>query len=84
MHLAYACLGVFCYSFFLIHDTQMIVGGKHRRFQFDKDSYILAAISLYLDIINLFLYIIQILNEESWNRIAELWSQVLFKKCRRE
>ena len=64
MHLAFACLGVFVYSFFLVYDTQMIVGGKHRRLKFDKDSYILAAVALYLDIINMFLFILQILNGE--------------------
>jgi FtsH-binding integral membrane protein len=62
MHMAYCFLGVFCYSFFLIYDTQLIVGGKHRRLKFDKDAYILASVSLYLDIINLFLFILQIMN----------------------
>lgn len=43
--------GVILFSIYLIHDTQMIVGGQHRNHQFDKDSYILAAIVLYIDII---------------------------------
>jgi FtsH-binding integral membrane protein len=41
----------------------MIVGGKNRKYTFDEDSYILAAIVLYLDIINLFLYILEILGK---------------------
>jgi len=67
MHLAYAFLGVFIYSFFLIYDTQLIVGGKHRKMKFDKDAYILASIALYLDIINMFLFVLQILNGERPN-----------------
>ena len=36
----------------------MIMGGKHR-YEFSEDDYILAAIMLYLDIINMFLYILR-------------------------
>ena len=58
MSLGISIFGVILFSVYLIHDTQMIVGGKHRQYQFDKESYILAAVVLYLDIINLFLYIL--------------------------
>ena len=65
MHLAISCLGVILFSFYLVYDTQMIVGGKHRQLQFDKDCYILAAVIIYLDVINLFLYILAILDGAS-------------------
>ena len=42
----------------------MIMGGDNKRYQFDEDSYILASVTLYLDIINIFLYILQILDEK--------------------
>ena len=61
MHLAICVLGVFLFSFYIIYDIQLIVGGKHRQFKFDKDDYIIAAVVLYLDIINLFLFILSIL-----------------------
>lgn len=64
MNLGIACLGVILFGFYLIYDTQMIIGGKHRRYQFDKERYILAAVTLYLDIINIFLYILAILEGE--------------------
>lgn len=51
-------LGATLFSFYLICDTQMILGGKHRKYQFSEDDYIFAALVLYLDIINLFLYIL--------------------------
>ena len=52
--------GAILFSFYIIYDTQLIVGHKHKN-QFSEDDYVLAAISLYLDIINLFLYMLQIL-----------------------
>jgi len=40
----------------------MIVGGKNKQcHRIEEDSYILASVLLYLDIINLFLYILEIL-----------------------
>lgn len=59
-HLVYASLGALLFSFYIIMDTQMIVGGKHRAYQYSIDDYCFAALTLYLDIINLFMYILQI------------------------
>jgi hypothetical protein len=59
-----AVIGVILFSAYLVWDTQMIMGGDDKRAQFDEDSYILAAVSLYLDIINLFINLLQILNDE--------------------
>ena len=61
--LVYAGLGALVFSIYIIHDTQLIVGGKHKKYEFLPDDYVLAALTLYLDIINLFLYILEILNE---------------------
>ena len=56
-----AVLGAFLFSFYLLCDTQMIIGGKNRRYQISEEDYILAAVILYLDIINLFLEILKAL-----------------------
>ena len=61
--LVYACIGVILFSFYLLIDTQMIIGGKNRKYKIDADSYILASVALYLDIINIFIYILQILGD---------------------
>ena len=61
MRLLYACIGVFVFSFYLLIDTQMIIGGKNKKHKIDADSYILASVALYLDIINIFLFIIEIM-----------------------
>jgi len=52
------CLGILLFSFYIVYDTQLIVGGRHAQFKFGIDDYILATLCLYLDIINLFLYVL--------------------------
>jgi len=61
LHLILAFGGAILFSFFIVYDTQMIVGGKHKKYQFEVDEYVFAALNLYLDIINLFLYLLSIL-----------------------
>jgi hypothetical protein len=56
----YAGLGAVLFSVYIIHDTQTIVGGKHVTYQISVDDYAFAALVLYLDIINLFLYILHL------------------------
>jgi len=59
--LAYAGLGVLVFSCYIVYDTQLIVGGKHSRgMQFGIDDYCAAAIALYIDIVNLFMYMLQL------------------------
>jgi hypothetical protein len=58
----YLLMGVLIFSLFLVYDTQMIVGGDHKSYQFDMDDYVLAALVIYLDIINLFILLLQLLN----------------------
>lgn len=60
LYLAYSCMGALLFSFYLVFHTQLIVGGKHQ-FQFTVDDYAVAAINLYLDIIQLFLFILRML-----------------------
>ena len=65
----YAGCGALLFSMFIVYDTQMIMGGKDvygndRTTKIDyhnEDEYVFAALNLYLDIINLFLYILQLL-----------------------
>lgn len=59
MQLIYACLGALLFSIYLIYDTQLVIGKG--TFSYSLDDAYLAAIQLYLDVINLFLFILQIL-----------------------
>jgi len=60
MRKVYAGIGAIVFSFYIIMDTQMIVGGRHTKHQFDIDDYVFAALNIYLDIINLFMFLLQI------------------------
>lgn len=61
MELVYSCFGAFLFSVYILIDTQMIMSHFH------PEDEVSAAISLYIDIINLFLYILRILQETQDN-----------------
>eukprot|EP00927_Polykrikos_kofoidii_P041167 TRINITY_DN3508_c0_g1_i1.p1 TRINITY_DN3508_c0_g1~~TRINITY_DN3508_c0_g1_i1.p1 ORF type:complete len:263 (-),score=33.72 TRINITY_DN3508_c0_g1_i1:24-812(-) len=63
LHLVYAAFGALLFSAFLVYDTQLIIGGAHRQHEFCIDDYAMAAISLYIDIIELFMFILQIIGK---------------------
>merc|ERR1712088_1155687 len=52
--------GALLCSLDIVFDTQMMMGGNHK-YSLDPEEYVFAALNLYLDIINLFLYILQII-----------------------
>ena len=56
-----ACASVVLFSAYIVYDTQLIVGGAHKKYQFSTDDHVLATISIHLDMVNLFLNILQIL-----------------------
>lgn len=58
--LVYASFGALLFSIYIIYDTQIMLGGKHK-YAISPEEYIFAALNLYLDIINLFLYILTII-----------------------
>ncbi|XP_046968526.1 protein lifeguard 1-like isoform X1 [Vanessa cardui] len=60
MTLIYASLGALIFSLYLIYDTQLMMGGKHK-FTISPEEYVFAALNLYLDIINIFIYILTII-----------------------
>ena len=61
-NLIYSGLGALVFSVYIIHDTQLIIGGENKKYQIAPDDYVLAALTLYLDIINLFLYLLSLLD----------------------
>lgn len=52
----FACL---LFSAYLIYDIQLVMGGRY--YSISPDEYIFAALNIYLDIINLFLWILTII-----------------------
>jgi len=54
----YCSLGVAVWTLYLAYDTRQIVGGgKH---ELNPEDYILAVVELYVDIVQIFLYFLQI------------------------
>ena len=60
----YCCIGVILYSFYLIYDTQLLMGGK--RYELTLDDYVIAALIIYIDIIRIFLYILSLMGNKRW------------------
>uniref|UniRef100_A0A6Q2XKN2 Glutamate receptor, ionotropic, N-methyl D-aspartate-associated protein 1b (glutamate binding) n=1 Tax=Esox lucius TaxID=8010 RepID=A0A6Q2XKN2_ESOLU len=58
LDLVYASLGALLFTCFLAVDTQMLLGNKEMALS--PEDYVFASLSLYTDIINIFLYILAI------------------------
>jgi FtsH-binding integral membrane protein len=57
--------GVMIYSLYLLYDTQLIFGKVG--LEYDVEDYILASLNVYLDIIQIFLYMLEIIGSLSNN-----------------
>ena len=61
LHIIFAGFGVCLYGLYLIYDTQLIVGKKTH--ELTVDDYILGALFIYLDVVMIFLYVLEILSD---------------------
>ena len=59
----YCILGAGLFSVYLAHHMRLIVGGKSSKYQMNEKDYIMGAMTLYSDIINIFLYILRLLGD---------------------
>ncbi|KAM8826401.1 glutamate receptor, ionotropic, N-methyl D-aspartate-associated protein 1b (glutamate binding) [Synchiropus picturatus] len=59
LHIVYAGLGALLFTCFLAVDTQLLLGNKEMALS--PEEYVFAALNLYTDIINIFLYILAII-----------------------
>ena len=60
IQIIYPVIGSLIFSFYIVYDTQMIIGKN--KFNYEYNDYAIASINLYLDIINLFLFLLEFLN----------------------
>lgn len=58
-HKVLCCLGILVFSFYLIYDTQMVMGNG--QLALGIDDYVFGALQLYIDIVQIFLYILQLI-----------------------
>lgn len=57
--IGYGSVGALIFSLYIVYDTQLMMGGKHK-YSLSPEEYIFAALNIYLDVINLFMYILMI------------------------
>lgn len=53
---------------YLIYDTQKVVGGAARKVKYGIDDYIVAALTVYLDILHIFLTLLRLLGQKKERR----------------
>ncbi|XP_040913467.1 protein lifeguard 3-like [Toxotes jaculatrix] len=58
LHMLYAAIGAIVYTLFLVYNTQLLIG--NRELAISPEEYIYGALSLYVDIVHIFLFILQV------------------------
>ena len=60
IQILYPLLGLLIFSVYVIYDTQLIF--IKQRIKYKKNDYVIATINIYLDIINLFIFLMELIN----------------------
>jgi FtsH-binding integral membrane protein len=60
----YSLAGACLFSFYLAYHTKLIVAGKHTKYQMSEKDYVFGAMTLYNDIINIFIYTLRLIGED--------------------
>jgi FtsH-binding integral membrane protein len=61
LDIVYASIGAVIFGLFIVFDTQLLLGGKHK-YSISQEEYIFAALNLYVDIVQLFLMMLTLVN----------------------
>jgi len=64
----YSAGGSILFSFYLAHHTRLIVSGKNNKYQMNEKDYILGAMTLYMDVINIFLKLLELFADKQQTR----------------
>lgn len=59
----YCILGAGLFSLYLAHHTRLIVAGKSAKYRMNENDYVFGAMTLYSDIVDIFLYLLRVLGE---------------------
>ena len=63
LYIFYSSLGALLFSFYLVYDTQLMLGGKHK-YSISPEEHIFAALNLYLDIANIFVRVLAVVGRK--------------------
>ncbi|XP_062373956.1 transmembrane BAX inhibitor motif containing 1a [Sardina pilchardus] len=59
LHMLYAALGAIVFTLFLAYHTQLLIG--NRKHSISPEEYVFAALSIYVDIVQIFLFLLQLI-----------------------
>ncbi|KAB5584632.1 hypothetical protein PHYPO_G00109740 [Pangasianodon hypophthalmus] len=59
LHMLYAAIGAIVFTLFLAYHTQLLIG--NRKYSINPEEYVFAALSIYVDVIQIFLFLLQII-----------------------
>lgn len=59
LHMLYAAIGAIVFTMFLAYHTQLLIG--NRKHSISPEEYVFAALSIYVDIVQIFLFLLQII-----------------------
>ncbi|KAI5613733.1 protein lifeguard 3, partial [Silurus asotus] len=59
LHMLYAAMGAIVFTLFLAYHTQLLIG--NRKHSINPEEYVFAALSLYVDIVQIFIFLLQII-----------------------
>ncbi|XP_059199759.1 protein lifeguard 3-like [Centropristis striata] len=59
LHMLYAAMGAIAFTMFLAYHTQLLIG--NRKHSISPEEYVFAALSIYVDIVQIFLFLLQII-----------------------
>ncbi|XP_038162280.1 transmembrane BAX inhibitor motif containing 1a [Cyprinodon tularosa] len=63
LHMLYAAMGAIAFTMFLAYHTQLLIG--NRKYSISPEEYVFAALSIYVDIVQIFLFLLQIIGASS-------------------
>uniref|UniRef100_A0A4W5RKH9 Transmembrane BAX inhibitor motif containing 1 n=1 Tax=Hucho hucho TaxID=62062 RepID=A0A4W5RKH9_9TELE len=58
LHMLYAAIGAVVYTLFLAYNTQLLIG--NRKLSISPEEYVFGALSLYVDIVQIFIFLLQL------------------------
>jgi FtsH-binding integral membrane protein len=70
VQLLLACGGALLFSAFIVYDVQLLagsVGDRQAAVQLSPDEYVVAALQIYLDVVQLFLHLLRLVSEMQRN-----------------
>lgn len=64
LRFAIAAIGVCIFGVFLVFDTQMVIGRRGSALKYDIDDAVVAALNIYIDVVQMFLYLLRLFGRD--------------------